>query len=211
MNLQRPPPAPALRLLRGDKKCFGVQTGPASLPETPSSVAGTTTPQRRAPESAEDNHADHEAPDSPPPPPRCVLEAIYLYPVKSCAPQRVGAAPSPPPLPPPPPPPPVPHRGDCSPSAPSARDASGGGGDGEAEKAGRAGGAGGAGGESGRASWPLGPSGLAYDREWAIVDHRDRALRLKQARFFGWFLVDACFCVCVCVCVCVCSIMCVFS
>ena len=27
---------------------------------------------------------------------------------------------------------------------------------------------------------PLGPSGLAYDREWAVVDHHDRALRLKQ-------------------------------
>ncbi|CAN0402323.1 unnamed protein product, partial [Ectocarpus sp. 8 AP-2014] len=52
------------------------------------------------------------------------LEAIYVYPIKSCAPQRAGA------------PPPT--------------------------------------------LWPLGPSGLAYDREWAVVDRRDRALRLKQ-------------------------------
>lgn len=36
---------------------------------------------------------------------------------------------------------------------------------------------------AGRARWPLGLSGLAYDREWAVVDRRDRALRLKQVRF----------------------------
>lgn len=42
------------------------------------------------------------------------------------------------------------------------------------------------------ARWPLGTSGLAYDREWAVVDRFDRALRLKQVRtpcsescFFG--------------------------
>ena len=32
----------------------------------------------------------------------------------------------------------------------------------------------------GKVGWPLGPSGLAFDREWAVVDHRNRALRLKQ-------------------------------
>ncbi|CAN0511143.1 unnamed protein product, partial [Ectocarpus sp. 12 AP-2014] len=62
--------------------------------------------------------------------PRRYLEAIYVYPIKSCAPQRAGA------------PPPT--------------------------------------------LWPLGPSGLAYDREWAVVDRRDRALRLKQVRFSCW-------------------------
>ncbi|CAM9460867.1 unnamed protein product, partial [Ectocarpus sp. 13 AM-2016] len=60
--------------------------------------------------------------------PHRYLEAIYVYPIKSCAPQRAGA------------PPPT-------------------------------------------LVWPLGPSGLAYDREWAVVDRRDRALRLKQVRF----------------------------
>ncbi|CAM9686376.1 unnamed protein product, partial [Ectocarpus fasciculatus] len=57
--------------------------------------------------------------------PRRYLEAIYVYPIKSCAPQRAGAPPP---------------------------------------------------------TWPLGPTGLAYDREWAVVDRRDRALRLKQVR-----------------------------
>ncbi|CAM9990697.1 unnamed protein product, partial [Choristocarpus tenellus] len=52
----------------------------------------------------------------------CRLESLYVYPIKSCAPQRVGK-----------------ERG-----------------------------------------WPLGSLGLAYDREWAVVDSLNRALRLRQ-------------------------------
>lgn len=43
----------------------------------------------------------------------------------------------------------------------------------------------------GKGRWPVGPTGLAFDREWAVVDHLHRALRLKQV------------CVCVCMCACV--------
>lgn len=100
--------------------------------------------------------------------PRHVLEAIYIYPIKSCAPQRAGISP--------------PHatrrRAIVSPSGSNpavtvdsvmpARVIENGGSSGDPA------------GTNGRAGWPMGPSGLAYDREWALVDHRNRALRLKQ-------------------------------
>lgn len=87
--------------------------------------------------------------------PRHVLEAIYIYPIKSCAPQRAGTSP--------------PHAtrrravvstSASNPAVPvdSAMPS----------------------GTNGRAGWPMGQSGLMYDREWALVDHRNRALRLKQ-------------------------------
>ncbi|CAM9638105.1 unnamed protein product [Scytosiphon promiscuus] len=146
------------------------------LQETPESSleaphAGEPSPAPSAEATAP--HADDEA--DPPHRPRRVLEAIYLYPIKSCAPQRAGdqsrrTTPSPPP------------SRQVSPStatSPASRTAGGGAGDrGDGGGNGRAG-VGEAAGE-GRGSWPLGPSGLAYDREWALVDHRDRALRLKQ-------------------------------
>ncbi|CAN0106082.1 unnamed protein product, partial [Hapterophycus canaliculatus] len=123
--------------------------------------------------SAASQNVDNEA--EPPRRPQRVLEAIYVYPIKSCAPQRAG---------------PLSRLTPSSPSSrrdsplPSSLPASG------ARVTAEGGGGGGGGGDGGtgvggsaaegRGSWPLGPSGLAYDREWALVDHRDRALRLKQ-------------------------------
>ena len=108
-----------------------LQTGPDVFAHTP----GPEGLKRSQP--AAENEGTHRT--------QCQLEAIYVYPIKSCAPQRAGSA---------------------------GREVCGGGGQEAGER----------GGTAGRASWPLGPSGLAYDREWAVVDHRDRALRLKQVK-----------------------------
>eukprot|EP00752_Nemacystus_decipiens_P007564 g6757.t1 len=120
---------------------------------TPLQEGPGRSPQTRGPEglsrsrSAGDekvaSHPPHD--ETRPEPPRCTLEAIYVYPIKSCAPQRAGFT--------------------------RRRVVGGGGGNKDVVEGG---------GEVERASWPLGPSGLAFDREWAVVDHRDRALRLKQ-------------------------------
>lgn len=98
-----------------------------------------------------------------------VLEAIYVYPIKSCAPQRVGMRrarllPFSPPSA---------MQGEasvCSPDVTAGEDVVEEGEcvQGNSKKTG--------------APWPLGPSGLAYDREWVVVDRRNRALRLKQVR-----------------------------
>ena len=115
------------------------------------------------------------------PPNHALLEAIYIYPIKSCAPQRAGAS--------------LPHRRLVKPPSSVPPEV--------VENSGL--------GTNERPVWPLGPSGLAYDREWALVDHRNRALRLKQVRACVWFVrfqfslvinrvrVIAFVCVCVCV------------
>lgn len=144
-----------------------LQTGPDCSPETPKYKG--LAPSQHTAESYAPSNADDETPR---PRPRCLLEAIFIYPIKSCAPQRAGA-----------PPPPPSHRGLSSlHSVPpvagvAGKGCSGGGGGGSCSQE-----VGGRGRPVGRASWPLGPFGLAYDREWAVVDHRDRALRLKQVK-----------------------------
>lgn len=159
------------------------------MPQTPRPEALSRSPHAAA---AENGAIIYGTPfdDGKTPRPRCLLEAIYVYPIKSCAPQRAGA----------PRPSPLPWRQGFSslPSSPPVagvpgedvdKRGSGGGDDGGGGDGGDGDNSGDdsqkvreRGGEVGRASWPLGPSGLAYDREWAVVDHRDRALRLKQVR-----------------------------
>lgn len=96
-----------------------------------------------------------------------VLEAVYVYPIKSCAPQRARARERPV------------YRAQNS----ARREAGAstrtlvtvvvaGAGHGRSVPPPEV--------EEGRPCWPLGPTGLAYDREWAVVDRRNRALRLKQ-------------------------------
>ncbi|CAN0101625.1 unnamed protein product [Ectocarpus sp. 6 AP-2014] len=148
-----------------------LQTGPLLSPQKPPS--GELSPSHRAEDDALPEATDRSTR------PRCYLEAIYVYPIKSCAPQRAGA------------PPPTLLRPRSSSS--SAREAAASpepgrdsGGSSRSRSGGVGGGSGGSGRRgvdgggvaAGRGRWPLGPSGLAYDREWAVVDGRDRALRL---------------------------------
>lgn len=162
-----------------------MQTGPACLPQTPKSD------EEPAPShDAEGVLLPNGASADEIPRPKPTLESIYIYPIKSCAPQRAGAAPR--------------SRGGCFSSAPisllrgtlngypagsGSENCSGGGRDGGDGVGGEVGSEGG-----GKcAGWPLGSSGLAYDREWAVVDHRDRALRLKQVCVWcGRRLVNCC-------------------
>lgn len=148
------------------------QTGLLRSPQKPPS--GELALSHRAEDDALPNVTDRSTQ------PRRYLEAIYVYPIKSCAPQRAGA-----------PPPTLLRRRSASAAAPvspePSRD-SGGSRSCSGDVGGGSGGSGRRGGDGGRVvvaergRWPLGPSGLAYDREWAVVDRRDRALRLKQVR-----------------------------
>ncbi|CBJ33682.1 conserved unknown protein [Ectocarpus siliculosus] len=149
-----------------------LQTGPLLSPQKPPS--GELSPSHRAEDDALPEATDRSTR------PRHYLEAIYVYPIKSCAPQRAGA------------PPPTllrPRSSSSSAREPASpepgRDS---GGSSRSRSGGVGGGSGGSGRRgvdgggvaTGRGRWPLGPLGLAYDREWAVVDGRDRALRLKQ-------------------------------
>lgn len=142
MHLARPPSYPILRFER-------FQTGPETLNldnEADEMIRGDST-------------GDDGGKVVNPQTAARVLEAIYIYPIKSCAPQRASKVP-------------LASCFSVSTGA-AAREAIH---EKWTTKDGQS---------LGRAGWPIGTSGLAYDREWAVVDHQNRALRLKQVHIIG--------------------------